>query len=178
MSDEKDTQSAAADKPNEEAAKPSLETDKAKAEADKPSAEAAKSSSEAGSPTAGAGKPSAAAAKPSPQACISSFLAKRTKAERILLGALVVVVFGFIYALFHSFEVMQQAQNPYSQSAGAAKPIRPASESELEKDEAKFAPKIVAPVSKEAVAAHDRLYAPNTKVNSKPGAAPKPSKAK
>jgi cytochrome c-type biogenesis protein CcmH/NrfG len=143
------------------------ETDKQSAESEKPTAEADKPSVEADKPSVEAIKPSAEAIKP------STTPVKRTKKERILIGALILAVLGFLYAAFHAYEVVKQAKDPYAQSQTPR--IKPESEAELEKEEQQFQPKNVAPLPKDSVVVHERVPLPAKKVDPK---APKSNKTK
>jgi hypothetical protein len=158
MSDEQENQKAEPEKASDGSDKPAAEPAKAGEAADKPAAEADKTSAEADKPAdqAASAKPSAAAAKaagPKPP---------RTRNEKILLGLVVLAILGFLVAVVNTFNVLNQAKNPYSQSQSQfARP--PASEAELEKDEAQFAPKVPAEVPKDSAAFKEQAAKPGAK---------------
>jgi hypothetical protein len=175
MSDDKDKQSEEADKPNAEADKPGAEAEKPGAEAAKPSAEAEKPGAEADKLSSAADKPGAEADKSSPAPGIASTTAgkpgakaeKRSTKEKVLIGAVVLAALGLFWAVFHVFEVVREAQNPYSQSTRPVSQFKPASEAELEREEQKFQPKSVLPIPKDSAVMHEHLHVPAKKVETK-----------
>ncbi len=173
MSDKKEDQKGQSDK----AETPAAEPVKASAAADKPAAPSDKAEESAADPASSASSDTQPAAASTAAAKPAAPKAARTKKEKILIGALLAAVIGFIWAAVHMCEVLDQARNPYSQSGQPGG--KPLSEADLEKDEAQFAPKNQVLIQAGSHARVDKVKAVTTKAPAKAsskGAEPAKSK--